>query len=321
MKQIKTSLLRAILCTGGLSLGLMDGGLVQAQETPAAPAAPAAPVTSAPTTTTPKESEAPMEFPQGILFPYSLLDAAFAGNVDKEGHVNYVGMQNNTALKWFIKAVETADLSKFPVLQRRTKVVNKFGEEEEKSEDDHSAELVFWINAYNAHVVNAVLQAYPISSPDNIANFDTAKTHRVAGKDYSFAEMRKKIVSLDPRAFFALTNGTLSGPRLSPTAYRLVGLDNKLDRDVSLFVSDPSNVQLLIITNEVTLNPLFQEADALFKSKAERGKWTGIRRLLADYSIISTNKRFFTTNFDTEIKFMRPQRVLNRNPNLSPVAG
>lgn len=320
MKPLETSLLKAILCLGVLPLGSMTGNLSWAQDAPAATATPTTPVTPA-TSTTPRESEAPLEFPQGILFPYSLLDAAFAGNIDKNGHVNYVGMQNNKALQWFIKAVETADLSRFPVLQRRTKIVDKFGREEEKSEDDRSAELVFWINAYNAHIVNAILQAYPVSSPDNIANFDTAKTRRVAGKDYSFAEMRKKIVSFDPRAFFALSDGTSGGPRLSPTAYRLVGLDSKLDQDVSLFVSDPGNVQLLIITNEVTLNPLFQEADALFKGKTVRGKWTGIRHLLANYSVVSTNKRYFSTNSDTEIKFMRPQRVLNRNPNLSPVAG
>ena len=320
MKQSKINLLKSNLWLAALPLALVSN-LCHAQEAPAANPTAGTGIIAGVGSSAAQNNEPPKEFPQGILFPYSLLDMALNGNVDKQGHVNYIGLQNNTALKWFIKAVETADLTKFPVLQRRTKVVDKFGQEEEKSEDDHSAELIFWINAYNGHILNAIVQAYPISTPDNIANFDTVKTRRVAGKDYSFAELRKKVVALDPRAFFALTDGTLGGPRLRQTAYRLVGLDKALDQDISLFVSDPNNVQLLVITNEATLNPLLQEADALFKGKAVRGKWTGIRSLLAEYSVIGQNKRYFTTNADVDIKFTRPVRTLNRDPNASPVAG
>jgi hypothetical protein len=279
---------------------------------PAVPAAPAAAPAAA-------ETAAP-DFPQGILFPYSLLDRALIGNVDKDGHVNYSALQKSDGLKLFIQAVATADLSKFPVLTRRTTVADKLGRDVEKETPDHSPELVFWINAYNAHVLNTIVQAYPISTPDNVPDFDTAKTHRVAGKDYSFADMRKIIVALDPRAFFALSNGSMGGPHLNQTAYRLAGLDKMLEQDVSYFVSDPNNVQLLVINGAATVNPLLGEADELFKGKGAH-KWDGIRRLLADYSIVGSNKRYFTNNPEVEIKFMRAERALNRDPNLAPVTG
>ncbi len=307
MKQFRTSFWLAALPLGlMLSSGFSNALLAQD-----------APATEAKTET---ETKMP-DFPQGILFPYSLFDAALRGNVDKDGHVNYLPLKSSETLKLFIQAVETADITKFPVLTRRTKVTDKLGREEEKETDDHSAELVFWINAYNAHVVNTIAQAYPIATPDNIPDFDKAATHRVAGKDYSFADMRKKIVAMDPRAFFALTNGTLGGPILSQTAYRLVGIDQVLDQDVSYFVSDPRNVQLLVINKMATLNPFLQEADELFKINPTQKNWAGIRRLLANYSIIGSNQRYFTNNPDVEIKFTRAERTLNRNQGLSPVTG
>lgn len=317
MKQLKNGL-KKNLWLAVLPLGLTlsganlsnNGGQLWAQDA-ATPAAPAAPATE----------NKPTEFPQGILFPYSLLDYALNGNVDKAGHVNYLAIKNNEGLKLFVQAVASADLSKFPVLTRRETVTDKLGQESEKTSEDHSAELVFWINAYNGLVLHTIAQAYPISTPDNIPDFDTAKTHRVAGQDYSFAELRKKIAALDPRAFFALTDGTVGGPRLSQTAYRLVGLDTALNQDVGLFVSDPTNVQLLIINKEATLSPLLLEADEYFRTKAAGGKYAGIRRLLADYSIVGSNKRYFNTNSDTDFKFMRAQRALNRDQNLAPVTG
>ncbi len=310
MKQFRTSLWLAAVPLGLTLTGAASNALW----------AEDAPATEKTEVKVPEEAK-PTDFPQGILFPYSLLDAALINNVDKDGHVNYLGLKNNEALKLFIQAVATADASKFPVLTRREKVTDKVGREEEKETPDYSAALVFWINAYNAHVVNTIATAYPISTPDNIPDFDTAKTHRVAGKDYSFAELRKKIAAMDPRAFFALTDGTLGGPSLNRTAYRLVGLDAVLDQNVGYFVSDPNNVQLLIINNLATVNPLLQEADALFKTKGAQKNWAGIRRLLADYSIIGSNKRYFTNTPDVEIKFLRTQRALNRDPNLSPISG
>lgn len=267
------------------------------------------------------EEVKPQEFPQGILFPYSLLDVALNGKVDRDGHVNYLALQNNEALKLFIQAVATADIAKFPVLTRRTKVIDKLGREEEKETPDRSAELVFWINAYNAHILNTITQAYPVSSPDNIPDFDTAKTRRVAGKDYSFAELRKKIVALEPRALFALTDGTLGGPMLKQTAYRLTGLDDILDQNISYFVSNPNNVQLLVINKLANVSSLLQEADPLFTTSRTQKNWAGVRRLLADYSVVGSNKRYFVNNPDVEIKFVRPQRALNRDQNLSPVSG
>lgn len=263
-------------------------------------------------------------FPQGILFPYYWLDRVLDGKVDKDGHVNYVAMQSDKdgkrALRYFMQAVATADLARFPVLPTKTKVTDKLGRETEVVTEDRAPELVFWINAYNAHVLNAILAAYPISSPDDIKGFDTAKTRRVAGKDYSLAELRKKIVTIEPRAFFALSDGTLGGPILRNEAYRYNNINDSLNRAVQYYVSNPQQVQLLQLEKKTTVNPLLQQADELFAPKGARRKWEGIRKLLTTYSVVGSSQRYYITNPDTEIEFSRPLRTINKDPNASPVA-
>ncbi len=277
---------------------------------PAAPAGTAAP-------------DAQQTFPEGILFPYYLLDRALYKNVDEDGHVNYVGIQNDKeaarALDLFIQAVSTADLSKFPVLPKRTMIKDKLGREVEQVTEDHAAELVFWINAYNAHVVKTILAAYPVSTPDDIKEFDIAKTHRIAGKDYSFADMRKRIIEFDPRAFFALTDGTLGGPFLQQTAYRYSNIDSSLDRAVQLYISNPTQVQLLMLEKQTSVNPLLAQVDTYFAPKTSKQKWEGIRQLLAKYSLVGSSQRFYINNPDVKIVFGRPNRNLHRDPNQSPV--
>src|SRR4028119_2243251 len=56
-------------------------------------------------------------FSQGILFPYSILDKALIGNVDKSGNVDYLALKGNKNLELFLQAVATADLSQFPTFE------------------------------------------------------------------------------------------------------------------------------------------------------------------------------------------------------------
>jgi len=308
----KRSLWLGLALAAGCALGQVFGAPARADE----------PADAAETTA---NANQPQEFPQGILFPYSLLDAALTGQVeDKNGfisYVNYLALQKNRALDLFVQAVATADLSKFPVLPKKVVAKDKQGREVEQTLEDHSAELVFWINAYNAHVLKAIATVYPITTPDDIKDFDTAKTHRVAGKDYSFAEMRKKILSLDPRGFFALSDGTLGGPALRSHAYRLTNLDGELDFATKLYISNPNQVQLLMLEKKTTVNPILQEVDEYFASKGARRKWDGIRQLLVNYSSVSSSQHFYINNDDYQIAFARAIRTLNRDPNSKPVAG
>ena len=180
----------------------------------------------------------PNNLSQGILFPYWILDHAFQGRVNRSGEVDYAKLKGDPYLDIFVKGAAIADVSQFPVLPLPPLPDDK----DAKPRQSRMPELVFWINAYNANVLKTVADAYPINKIDEIKDFDTAKTHRIAGQNYSFRELRQKIAGFDPRALFALTDGTKGGPLLAPAAYRLSGINDLLEIAVSNFVRDPRNV-------------------------------------------------------------------------------
>ena len=248
----------------------------------------------------------PTDFPQGPLFPYSLLDSALAGNVDTSGYVYYTNLKDNKSLNWFLKAVATADLKQFPVFDvyatdpqtGRDTVVKK----------NRTSELVFWINAYNAHILHAIAHAYPIKSIDEIKDFDTAVKYNVAGKNYSFKQLREKILSFgDARALFALTTGTLGGFLPSPTAVRYVEFDARMNSAVEVFVNDPRNVSINRIANTVTVSRHFEEINDAFSKSNNRRKFEGVRTVLSAYA---KNKGYFTAG-DYRIEFVDADRGLN----------
>ncbi|MDQ3813220.1 MAG: DUF547 domain-containing protein [Armatimonadota bacterium] len=302
---------------------IMSGGSSWADAPTAAPADTAAADNAATDTPAEDATEAikPEDFPQGLLFPYYLLDAALNKRVDTNGTVDYAALKGNKYLDLFIKAVATADLSQFPSIDAKEETTDpKTGKTVTKIVKDRSAELTFWINAYNAHVLKALSDAFPVSSPDAIPDFYTAKTRRVAGKDWSLADLHRDIVKRDPRAFFALIDGTRSGPMAPIGAYKYRNLDQTLDEAAMAFVSDPRNVQLLRIEDTVTLNPLFAQVNTLFQPAATRGKFEGIKRVLAAYTQRKPERNYYATN-DFKVQWKRPDRSLNKLESQGPITG
>lgn len=267
-------------------------------------------------TTTPLE---PKDYPQGVLFPYSLLDSALSSHVDRSGNVDYSKLQDNKNLKLFIEAVAHADISQFPTFE--VAVTDEKTGRETKTVTDRSPELVFWINAYTAFILNDIAQAYPVKSIDEIKDFDTAKTHNVAGTNYSLKELRAKVASFgDPRALFALPSGTAGGFLPSPTAVRWIEFDARMNSAVRVFINDQRNIRINRIQGQVTLSPVFKEVDEFFGGK-NRNKGEGIRRALASYTNQGTNRSFLVTN-KYRIDFGQENRLINdrrNDPSSGPV--
>lgn len=249
---------------------------------------------------------------QGVLFPFSLLDVAIDQRVSKDSEVNYTQLKGDKNLDKFVSAVANADLKRFPVFTSLPKVPE--GQvakpEDLKPIEDRSWEMVFWVNAYNGLVLKTIADAYPVNAVADIKNFDTAKTHVVAGQKYSLAELRQKIGQMEPRALFALTDGTSSGPKLAPRVYRWDGFSQALEAAADAFVNDARNITLDRIQNRVSVNEFLTEVDAAFKPKNSRRKWDGIRYVLASYTDARANKSYFDTG-TYEINFLPRDRGLN----------
>lgn len=267
------------------------------------------------TTITQTTAAAPVDISRLTWFEYpTILDRALDGKVDKNGVVDYAALKGDADLNLFVRAIALADVSKFPVLTIQPKIDERTGMPAKgaKPTQNRDAELAFWINAYNASILQTIARAYPINSPDEIKGFDSDKTHRVAGRDWSLREMRLKIVGMDPRAFFSLTNGARGGPLLASGAYRFLGLNRILNINASTFLNDKRNIELVRIQNKVTLSDVLQDANDLFASQAtgRKNKMAGLRYLLSAYSDQRGDRSYFTTN-DYQIALKKSDRRLN----------
>jgi hypothetical protein len=103
--------------------------------------------------------------------------------------------------------------------------------------------LAFWINAYNAGIVAAILRGYSPESALSRAKLFRWYTLRVAGKERTPDELEHEVLRKqfrEPRVHFALVCGATSCPKLRLEAYRGDVLDRQLDDQARRFINDPA---------------------------------------------------------------------------------
>ena len=96
-----------------------------------------------------------------------------------------------------------------------------------------TADLADWLNAYNALVVSAVVERYPIDSVRSVPGFFDRIQHRVAGRNRTLDAVENRIIRPrfhDARVHFALNCGARSCPALPSRPFRAADLDTTLDR-------------------------------------------------------------------------------------------
>ncbi len=125
---------------------------------------------------------------------------------------------------------------------------------------DHDGGVAFWINAYHATVLAAVLHG---EIPETLAG--RARMYHwfgqnVGGARRTLDEMREvldRYASEDPRIHFAISNGTRGGPRLIATPYVPDHLDAQLSAAASRFVNDVDHNYVDSIHQRLELSRLF----------------------------------------------------------------
>ena len=115
--------------------------------------------------------------------------------------------------------------------------------------------IAFWLNGYNAIVLQTVISHYPIkgkssqypaSSIRQIPGvFETAK-HRLAGRSLTLDEIEKTVLPEfdDPRLYLALGRGAVGSGRLRSEAYVGSRLASQLASVQSEFVSDQAMLKI-----------------------------------------------------------------------------
>jgi len=109
-------------------------------------------------------------------------------------------------------------------------------------------QLAFHINAYNAWIINEVLEKYPTKSvKDALFTFFTAKRITVAGEKMSFNHLEKELIRPrfnEPRIHFALNCASRSCPPLRNEPYTAGGVDAELEQVSRSFVNSSKGVTI-----------------------------------------------------------------------------
>ena len=154
-------------------------------------------------------------------------------------------------------------------------------------------QIAFWVNAYNAFVLETVVNHYPLRGTIRQipGAFDKA-TWRAAGKTVTLDEIEKTYIHdfKDPRLYFALGRGAVGSGRLRSEAYTGERLEKQLADIENEFVANRYMYRVDKLTNTISVTPIiswreadfiaaYDKADPIFaqRSPIERAIITFIR--------------------------------------------
>ncbi len=153
------------------------------------------------------------------------------------GRVDYQALSTNSSeLKGLIDALENIDLS--------------------QASDAESKAL--YINAYNLHVINQIVQSYPLQSVQEVDGFFNRTKIVVAGETMTLNELEtQKLIKeyQDPRFHFVLVCGALGCPPITNFAYTPDQLDAQMTGQTKKALNDESFIQ--VSSDQVELSELF----------------------------------------------------------------
>jgi hypothetical protein len=172
-------------------------------------------------------------------------------HVDSAGRVDYAGL-----------AADRAGLDAFVAQLARVAPTNRpeaFPEREDQ--------LAYWINAYNALVLQAVVDRYPgISSPKDLpaSAFFWALTWPVGGKRLNLSSIEERARGFgDARVHFALVCASRGCPPLDSTPYMGETIDGQLNDAGRRFVRLPRAAR--VDGKTVHLSKIFEWYEADFR--------------------------------------------------------
>jgi Protein of unknown function, DUF547 len=143
--------------------------------------------------------------------------------------------------------------------------------------------MAFWVDAYNAFVLTAVIDHYPIhgrsasfpaSSVRQIPGAFDQTAWRAAGRSVTLDSIEKTILPefKEPRLFLALGRGAVGSGRLRSEAYTGERLEKQLTDIQQEFVSDRQMLRVDRLTNQVTVTPILSWREQEFTAAYDKDK-------------------------------------------------
>jgi hypothetical protein len=127
-------------------------------------------------------------------------------------------------------------------------------------------QTAFWVNAYNAVILQTVINHYPVRSrstsyPANsirqIPGYEQAP-FRAAGRSVTLEQIEKSILPefKEPRVYLALGRGAVGSGRLRSEAYTGDRLEKQLANLQHEFVTDRQMLRIDRMTNQISVTPI-----------------------------------------------------------------
>ena len=143
-------------------------------------------------------------------------------------------------------------------------------------------QIAFWINAYNALVLRAVIDHYPIrgrapeyppSSLRQVPGAFDRIARRVAGRSLTLDAIERDVLAAfgDPRVFLALGRGSVGGGRLRSEAFTGARLDAQLQQVAAEFPTRSELLRVDPLREQISVTPILSwRAEAFITAYAEK---------------------------------------------------
>ena len=133
----------------------------------------------------------------------------------------------------------------------------------------------FWLNAYNALVLQTVVNnypirgrasAYPANSIRQIPGAFEKTPHMMAGKSVTLDQIESNVLPEfnDPRVYIALGRGAVGSGRLRSEAFSAKAVNRQLDEAWKQFVTTPRWTKVDALNGKVSINPILSWRSAEF---------------------------------------------------------
>ena len=236
-------------------------------------------------------------------FPHDAFNRVVQQFVDEKGLVNYQALKRQSAdLNAYVEQIGAISPENKPTL---------FATEAHR--------LAYWLNAYNALVMQSVIEAYPVKSVRDIRwfyGFFNRTKHLVGGKEYTLKHIEHEIVRKqfsDPRIHVGLNCASMGCPKLPQQAYQGETLYADLEVHMRLFLQASRNVYLDRVKNKLYLSKIMEWFETDFTSWYQK-QYGKENPTLIDYLklyVSEPDKNYLEKHPDIDIEYVKYDWRLN----------
>lgn len=241
-----------------------------------------------------------------LLIKTLLLTLLFSNIQSLEAHTNFTDTKTvahqifDELLKKYVTDIGKVDYKGFQSEQAKLKsYLDMLAVTPTSSNWTRDDQIAYWINAYNAHVIYMVAQAYPISSILKIdgGKLFTSKKLKIGGAFVTLHEIENEILMgtfYEPRIHFAINNSARSCPPLMAKAWTGESLNLDLNDRAYDFINNKKYNNVASTSSKIS---------KIFKWKAQ--DFREIKTYINQYSPINIAS-------DAEINYFEYDWSLNK---------